>query len=462
MVSSDTPAGRRLGGGVLSNLDSGDGGVDMGAGMQVIELLRQVRDGKDVSEEAVAALVAGIGSARVSEGQAAAFLMAVTLRGLSPSATTALTLAMRDSGTRLSWGDLAGRVVDKHSTGGVGDKVSLVLAPLAAACGLRVPMICGRSLGHTGGTVDKLESIAGVETRLSPAACRRQLQEVGAFISSQTETLAPADRRLYALRELTATVESIPLITASILGKKLCAGIGALVCDVKVGSGAFMREPRQAAELARSLAAVGAAVGLPVRCLLTAMDQPLGHAVGNALEVREAVAVLAGAGPADVVDLTVELVAHMLEASGSTATLAAGRSLARRRLADGQARARFTALVAAQGGDPRTVDDPDRLPCAPATTTLTAERGGFVAAIDGYQLGCAAVAMGAGRAQAGAVVDPAVGLVTARKVGDPIAAGEAWITVHHRAGDERWRPHLATALRLSDRQPPAAPLLVAP
>jgi pyrimidine-nucleoside phosphorylase/thymidine phosphorylase len=335
--------------------------------------------------------------------------------------------------------------VDKHSTGGVGDKVSLALAPLAAACGVKVPMISGRGLGHTGGTLDKLEAIPGFRTDLPPDRFRALVRDVGACLVGQTARLAPADRRLYALRDVTATVESIPLIAASIMSKKLAEGIDALVLDVKVGSGAFMKTLPDARALARTLAAIGTGMGKQVSALLTDMSQPLGRAVGNALEVVEAVELLRGSGPADLREVTVELTAEMLLLGGAAPDRAAARARVAAAIADGRGLAKLEEIVRAQGGDPRALSDPERLPRAPRAWEVAAPSAGFVQAIDGEALGRAAVALGAGRARVEDRVDPAVGLVVRRRIGDRVERGEPLCTVHE--GD-RSEPRARAAARI--------------
>jgi pyrimidine-nucleoside phosphorylase len=366
----------------------------------------------------------------VADYQMTAWAMAVVLRGMDERETTALTLAMRDSGRVLKFPRSASPLVDKHSTGGVGDKVSLCLAPLVAACGVRVPMISGRGLGHTGGTLDKLEAIAGFRTDLPTARFMRQVRDLGCALIGQTAELAPADRRLYALRDVTATVESIPLITASILSKKLAAGIDALVMDVKVGRGAFMKDEASARALARSLVRVGRRAGTPVRALLTDMDAPLGRAVGNALETAEAFEVLHGAGPDDLVEITLALGAEMLRAGGVARTAAAGRRALVRAARDGSGARLMERIVRAQGGDPRVVSEPDRLPRAPVTAPVPSPASGHVHDVDPMAVALASLALGAGRTRADQGVDPRVGVVLARKPGDPVRKGEPLAHVH--------------------------------
>ena len=432
--------------------------------MRAYEIIKAKRDGRALAPGAIRALVDGYVAGEVPDYQMAAFCMAVFFRGMDDGETSALTEAMLRSGEVLDLSDLPGVKVDKHSTGGVGDKVSIALAPIAAACGVVVPMISGRGLGHTGGTLDKLEAIPGFQVRLPVERFRRVLAEVGACLVGQTDRLAPADRRLYALRDVTATVESIPLIASSIMSKKLAEGIDGLVLDVKVGSGAFMKRRDDAERLARALAGIGRGMGKRVVALLTAMDQPLGAAVGNALEVREAVELLRGGGPADLAEVTFELAAEMLLLAGRAASLVEARAEARRAVADGRAFRKLAELCRAQGGDPGVLEEPDRLPRAAGTREVAAPASGVVQAIDAEAIGLAAVALGAGRARVEDEVDHGVGLVLHRKVGDRVARGEPLCTVHHgrgRAeGPEQVADRVLRAYRLGDEAPPAAPLLL--
>ncbi|EAU68204.1 pyrimidine-nucleoside phosphorylase [Stigmatella aurantiaca DW4/3-1] len=360
-----------------------------------------------------------------------ALCMAVFFRGLDAEELGAWTRAMLESGEVLDLSETPGIKVDKHSTGGVGDKVSLSLAPLAAACGVPVPMISGRGLGHTGGTLDKLESIPGFRVDLSVADYRRLVRNVGACLIGQTSTLAPADKKLYALRDVTATVDCLPLIASSIMSKKLAEGIDALVLDVKVGSGAFMKRLEDARSLARTMISLGSAMNRKVTALLTDMDQPLGRAVGNALEVVEAVEMLRGQAPEDYTEVTLALTAEMLVLGGKAATPQQAREHLLRAVADGSALRKLKEIVQAQGGDPRAIDDFSRLPQARATRDVVAPVEGFVTAIDTEAVGLAAVALGAGRQRVDSLIDPAVGFTLLRKVGEPVKAGEPVVRVHY-------------------------------
>jgi len=345
-------------------------------------IIARKRDGHELTSEEITAFVAGVTHGGWADYQATALLMAIYLRGMTPSETSCLTTAMLHSGTVVDLSDIPGSKVDKHSTGGVGDKVSLVLAPLVAACGVSVPMMSGRGLGHTGGTLDKLESIPGFKVGLPLDVYAAQIRRIGVAMIGQTSELVPADRKLYALRDVTATVESIPLICASIMSKKLAEGIDALVLDVTFGRGAFMKEKSRARELAAAMVAIGAAMGKPTRALLTAMDQPLGRAVGNSVEVIESIEALKGRGPADLMEVTFALGTQMLLIGKA----AAKRSDAQRRLeqaiADGSALARFRELVAAQGGDVGVIDDYSRLPAAKLIREVRAPKSGYVVQVD--------------------------------------------------------------------------------
>jgi len=394
------------------------------------EVILRKRDGRPVPPADVAAMVRGFTDGAVPDYQMAAFCMAVFFRGLEGPELRALVDAMLHSGDVLDLSDVPGVKVDKHSTGGVGDKVSLALAPLAAACGVKVPMVSGRGLGHTGGTLDKLESIPGFRTDLPVERFREIVASAGACLVGQTARIAPADRKLYALRDLTATVESIPLIAASILSKKLAEGIDALVLDVKVGSGAFMKRPDDARRLAATLASLARGMGKRVSALLTDMDQPLGRAVGNALEVKEAVDLLRDEGPRDLREVTVELTAEMLLLAGVAPDLPEARRRVAAALGDGRGFLKLCEIVEAQGGDADALADPGLLPLAASTREVAAGAAGVVQAVDAEAIGLAAMALGAGRSRVEDRVDPAAGLVVHKKVGDEVEAGEPIATLH--------------------------------
>jgi pyrimidine-nucleoside phosphorylase len=425
------------------------------------EIIRRKRDGERLGEDELRALIAEYTADRIPDYQMSALLMAIFYRGLDAGELAVWTDAMTRSGSVMRHDRVPGVKVDKHSTGGVGDKISLCLAPAVAACGVPVPMISGRGLGHTGGTLDKLESIPGFRVDLAPAAASAQLERLGLFLIGQTEDVAPADRRLYALRDVTGTVESIPLIASSIMSKKLAEGIDALVLDVKVGEGAFMTTAERARELGRTIAGIGAASGVAVRALLTDMDAPIGRTVGNALEAREAIAVLRGCGPADTAALTVELGAEMLVLARAAADLDAGRAALRRALADGSGLARFAKVIEAQGGDPRVCDDPGRLPAAARREIVTAPRAGAIARIRPRAVALAALAVGAGRRQKEDSIDPAAGVELLVGRGDVVEAGAPIALLHHdgRGAAEATRL-LASAFEIGDASPTPAPLVV--
>ncbi len=402
--------------------------------MHATDLIRRKRDGEAHSREEIAFLIEGCASGAIPDYQLSAWLMAVYHRGMTAEETVHLTEAMLNSGAVMDWSGSPGIKVDKHSTGGVGDKTSLVVAPVVAAAGVQVPMISGRGLGHTGGTLDKLESIPGFRVGLSLDEFRRAVDKVGCALAGQTGEIAPADRRLYALRDVTATVESIPLITSSILSKKLAEGIDGLVLDVKFGSGAFMKDVDSARELATSLQTIGARMGKRVVALLTGMDQPLGHAVGNALEVIECVEVLRGGGPEDLRDLCRELSAWMLLLGDAAKDIDEGRARYDELIANGKAAAKFQEIIANQGGDPAIVDDPARLPAAQHSVGHPSRSSGFVARIQAEWVGRAGMLLGAGRMRSEDSVDPAVGLTVHKKLGDEVAAGEPLVTLHYNGG----------------------------
>ena len=421
------------------------------------EVIRHKRDGGTLTPEAIAAFIAGIGRGSVGEGQIAAFAMAVLLRGMDAAETVALTLAMRDSGRVLRWDGLPGPVVDKHSTGGIGDKVSLVLAPVLAACGAYVPMLSGRGLGHTGGTLDKLESIEGYTTRPDLARLNRVVREAGCAIIGPTEDLAPADRRLYAVRDVTATVESVPLITASILAKKLAAGLQGLVMDVKTGSGAFMAGLADARGLARSLVEVAHDAGLPCTALITDMGQCLGRTAGNALEVRESLDLLRGeAGEPRLRQVILALAGEVLALAGLAADAVSGTARAAGVLADGAAAERFARMVRLLGGPGDLLERP-ALPAAPLAQPLHPSRAGIGQALDARALGLAVVGLGGGRRQAEDAVDHAVGLAGLAAVGEAVGPERPLAVIHARSAESL----AAAAQRLRDAyiiaDQPAAP-----
>ena len=418
--------------------------------MLVAELIRRKRDGGELTADEVSALVAGITDGTVTDAQVGALAMAIFLRGLSAAERVALTGSMTHSGEVLDWSDagLDGPVLDKHSTGGVGDKVSLLLAPILAACGAAVPMISGRGLGHTGGTLDKLESIRGYDVQPDPARLRAVVQEVGCAIVGQTGQLAPADRRLYAIRDATGTVESIPLIVASILSKKLAAGLDALVMDVKVGSGAFMPTLDRARELARAIVEVAAGNGMPTTALLTDMDQVLGRTAGNAVEVREAIDHLTGAARDErLLDVTLSLSAHALVLGKLHPDVDSARVAAERALASGAAAERFAAMVAALGGPADLLEKPTaHLTPTPIVCAIEPYASGVVSAIDVRGIGLAIIDLGGGRARETDTVDHRVGLTEVAALGERVdPAGRPLAVVH--AQDEEAAERTARLIR---------------
>jgi pyrimidine-nucleoside phosphorylase len=426
----------------------------------LVELIARKRDGKILEPEEIQRLIAALQDGTLADYQMSALCMAIFLRGMDAQETVALTHAMLDSGVVIDLGHVEGRKVDKHSTGGVGDKVSLCLAPLVAACGVRVPMISGRGLGDTGGTVDKLEAIEGFRVDLDQQTFIRIVEEVGVCMMGQTADLAPADKRIYALRDVTATVESIPLIVASILSKKLAEGIDGLVLDVKVGRGAFMKTESQARELAEALVRVGTAAGKQVSALLTDMSSPLGLAVGNAIETREAIAVLRGGGPPDLVECTVALGVEMLLAGNVATTADEARAQLESALADGRGARVCERMIEAQGGDPRVVERPELLALAEATVEVPAPRRGVVGAIDALEIGLTSVALGAGRTRADQAVDHAVGIELCRKPGDPVEEAEPLARLYLRPGQasEQALERVARAFTIQDQ--PCEPVRV--
>jgi len=431
--------------------------------MRPYDLIRKKRDGGVLQPAELEFLVQGATDGSVADEQLAAFLMAVFFRGMDPVRELPAWLqAMLRSGQVVDLSRIPGRKVDKHSTGGVGDKISLPLAPLAAVCGIRVPMVSGRGLGHTGGTLDKLESIPGFRVDLPIERFVQLVDSLGLCLIGQTAEIAPADRKLYALRDATATIESVPLIASSILSKKLAEGIDALVLDVKVGRGAFMKTLPDARLLARTLIDLCRAMGRRCTALVTAMDAPLGFAVGNAVEVAESIEVLRGQGPEDVRELTLQLGVEMLLLGEAAPDAPSARRRLEGALADGSALRRFAQIVAAQGGDAAVVDDPRRLPRPSAVREVRLDRGGVLAGLDAEQVGLAAVELGAGRTRKEDRVDPAAGVLLRKRRGDEVRAGEVLAELHASdaarldAGEARLR----AAVALSDEPPLAQPLVL--
>lgn len=430
--------------------------------LRAVDIIRKKRDGEALAQEEIDIFVACATSGAWPQYQTAALLMAIFHKGMNAEETAQLCAAMVHSGVKLDLSDLPGVKVDKHSTGGVGDKTSLILAPLAAACGAVVPMMSGRGLGHTGGTLDKLESIPGFRVGLSLPEFRDILARVGCAMIGQTAEVAPADKVLYALRDVTGTVECIPLIASSIMSKKIAEGISALVMDVKCGLGAFMKERSQARKLAETIVAIGAGNGVKTRALLTRMDEPLGHLIGNSLEIIESIETLKGRGPADLESLSVELTANMLELAGLASSLDEARQKVRAAIRSGAGLEKLRQLITEQGGDPVVIDDYKRLPSATGRSVYKAERSGFVGMLHAERLGRATMVMGAGRNRVEDTVDPSAGGVVLAKCGQAVKAGDPLFELHYRNGTNL---HAAmelvkSACRIDDHPPHVLPLIL--
>jgi len=403
--------------------------------MRTVDLIHRKRDGEELSTEEIAYVVDGYTNGTIPDYQASAFLMAVFFSGMTDREVSALTLRMMQSGETVDLSSIPGAKVDKHSTGGVGDKTSLIAAPLAAAAGVIVPMISGRALGHTGGTLDKLESIPGFRTNLNLDEFRAQLAEHGLAFIGQTPEVAPADGRFYALRDATATVESIPLIASSIMSKKLAIGLDALVLDVKVGSGGFMKRQVDARRLAQMMVGIGRRADKHVQALITDMNQPLGYAIGNALEVMEVSQTLQNAGPSDLTRLSLELAARMIYLGKLTATLDEARELAQKKLLDGSGYRKLKEVIAAQGGNPQVLDRFELLPNATGAREISSPRAGYISAIDAEYIGQASSMIGAGRDTKEDSIDPAVGVILEVKVGQKVDAGGVLCRLYYTRED---------------------------
>lgn len=421
--------------------------------LEFLELLQRKRDGGRLTPQEIDSLISSFTRGEIPDYQMAALLMAIYIRGMNLRETVALTQAMMKSGQVMNLSMLSGPKVDKHSTGGVGDKVSLILAPLVAACGVIVPMVSGRSLGHTGGTLDKLEAIPGFKTNLGLDEFTQILGKIGVAIIGQTEEMCPADQKMYALRDVTATVESLPLITASIMAKKLAEGIDGLVLDVKTGRGAFMPRLRAARQLARLMISVGVKMGKRVVALITAMDQPLGNTVGNALEVREAIAALKNRWPPDLKEVTLTLAEEMLLLAGRAQTRPQARRQILRVLENGRALQKFQQMVKEQGGNPAVVEDDTLLPVAKYKRDCLAEREGYIRSIDAYQVGMLGLDIGLGRRRLTDQISPGAGFVFHKKVGDQVKESEVLAEVFADAdvSAERVAARLAQCFTYSER-----------
>ncbi|MDR2103116.1 MAG: thymidine phosphorylase [Treponema sp.] len=430
--------------------------------MRAVDIIINKRAGKELTREELAFLIGGYAAGDIPDYQAAAWAMAVFFQGMSPGETAALTEVMLKSGSTMDLSGIPGPFVDKHSTGGVGDKTSLILAPLAASLGIRDPMMSGRALGHTGGTLDKLESIPGYRTNLGQGEFREILKKDGFAMTGQTRDIVPADRLLYALRDVTGTVESIPLITASILSKKAAEGAEALVLDVKFGSGAFMKDPQAGEALARSLTDTGAAMGMGISALLTDMNEPLGNMVGNFLEVEESLDCLEGKGPADLMEVTLELAARMAVLGGKAGNSGEGRRLCEEALAGGKPRELFLNNIQSQGGDVKKFLDLRGKYRSPFSAGIRASRGGYISRIDAWQVGCAGVLLGIGRNRTEDAVCPTAGVHLHKKGGSPVEKGDLIMTVWgaDEAGLQGALPQLINAVSYGETPPPERKLIL--
>ncbi|HEX2911119.1 MAG TPA: pyrimidine-nucleoside phosphorylase [Chloroflexia bacterium] len=429
--------------------------------MRAVDIIIKKRGGGHLTDQEIAFFINGFTQGDIPDYQAAALAMAVYFQGMSAAETVALTQAMVSSGRQLNLSDIAPIVADKHSTGGVGDKTTMVVAPLVAATGLPVGKMSGRGLGYFGGTVDKLETIPGFRASLSEAEFRESLAKIGLVITGQSSDLAPADGKLYALRDVTGTVESLPLIASSVMSKKIAAGANCIVLDVKHGKGAFMKTLEDATALARAMTQIGQGVGRKVRAVLSSMEQPLGQAVGNALEVREAVETLQGHGPADLLELAFILGTQLLIMSERASNEEEARSMLQKALESGAAFEKYKAFVANQGGDTSVLDDPTKLPQAPYVEDLPSPRSGYIAAIDAEEIGIGAYTLGAGRKVKTDKIDPSVGLILYKKVGQPVEAGEPLLQIHAANAEQAIsiRESLLQAYRFSDDAVKTPPLI---
>jgi len=430
--------------------------------MRTVDLIQRKRDGEELTPEEIEFLVEGYTSGDIPDYQMSSFLMAVYFSGMSDREVSRLTECMLRSGDTVDLSAIPGVKVDKHSTGGVGDKTSFIVAPLAAAAGVVVPMMSGRSLGHTGGTLDKLESIPGFRTNLTAAEFEKQLAELSLCFIGQTDRLAPADRKLYALRDVTATVESIPLIASSIMSKKLAEGVDALVLDVKVGSGAFMKKQVDARRLAQTMVGIGRRMDKKVQALITNMNQPLGYAVGNALEIMEASQTLQNAGPADLTKLSLELAARMIFLGKKAETLEEARRIAEKHLVDGSAYKKLKQVVAAQGGNPQALDKFELLPNATGMREVSSPRGGYVTSIDAEDIGVASNMIGAGRDKKEDSIDPAVGIILEVKTGEKVDAGSVLCRLYYTKEDrvDEAAEMVEDAFRISGQKPEERELIL--
>lgn len=420
--------------------------------MRMIEIIANKRDGKELSQEEIQYWISGLTGGEIPDYQSSAMLMAIVLNGMTDVETTHLTMAMMHSGDVFDLSSIRGIKADKHSTGGVGDKTSLVLGPIVASCGVKVAKMSGRGLGHTGGTIDKLESIPGFSVSLTQEEFIEQVNRISLSIVGQTGSLVPADKKLYALRDVTATVPSIPLIASSIMSKKLAAGANTILLDVKYGDGAFMHTPQKAEELAKAMIAIGKLSGRDTRAMITDMNQPLGMAIGNALEVKEAIDTLNGHGPVDFTELCYQAATIMLLQAKVSEDPKHARQMAENAITSGAAFAKFKEFVAAQGGDVRCIDDPTRLAQSKFITPLRSMKKGNITAIQAMQLGISAMKLGAGRATKEDTINPAVGLIVYKKIGDSVESKEVLVDIHHdQPLSEEFLHELASSFVIEDK-----------
>lgn len=430
--------------------------------MRVYDILMKKREGQELSQEEITFLIQGYHRGEIADCQMASFLMTVYFNGMSAQEIFELTMALVNSGATMNLKEIKGIKVDKHSTGGVGDKISLILVPLVSAAGLCVPMISGRCLGHTGGTLDKLESIPGFRTCLNNKEFIHNLHQIGAAIIAQTEEIVPVEGRLYALRDLTATVESIPLIAASIMSKKIAGGADGLVFDVKTGSGAFMKSYEDARILARTLLDISNRMGKDTVALITDMDQPLGKAVGNTLEVEEAIITLQGEGPEDVMELTLQLGAYMLKLGKKVDNLREGKSVLLDLLKKGEALCQFQKIIAAQGGDPRVVENRDILPKSKKIATICSSEEGYIEKLDALQVGKAVMALGASRLKIGDPIDLGTGIILEKKSGEWVSSGDKIASIYYSTEEQvsQAKKILHSAFRIVKEKPPIGSLIL--
>ncbi|MDQ1909487.1 pyrimidine-nucleoside phosphorylase [Paenibacillus sp. GD4] len=433
--------------------------------MRTVDLIHKKRDGQELTKSEIDYLIEGYSTGTIPDYQMAAWAMAVYFRGMTSRETADLTMAMARSGEQADLSSIPGVKVDKHSTGGVGDTTTLVLAPLVAAAGVPVAKMSGRGLGHTGGTIDKLEAIPGFQVERTKEQFLSQVRDIGLAVVGQSGNMTPADKKLYGLRDVTATVESVPLIASSIMSKKIASGADAIVLDVKTGRGAFMKSLDASIELAQAMVAIGTEVGRETIALITNMDEPLGPSIGNALEVREAIDTLSGRGPRELTELCLELAAHMVQLGGKAGTYTEAQQRVRELLDRGAALAKLRQFIDAQGGDARVVDEPERLPQAAFVIPVPAAAGGYVGRIDAEALGVTAMLLGAGRATKEDRIDLAVGIRLLKRVGQPVAAGEPVLELHLNSSDpsaaERFGQQALQAITLQETPPAAQPLLYA-